>query len=1137
MKKNDFAKIQQKIIQKNYPHAIIMFKRLPTNIMYENFDTLMTDGFYKHITKNRNSQNITVALSALKSFYCYSYNSEILWNLLILKLIISELKNDLEVFKEIENKIFLHELENIINLYNSLSDIAKNSHKGIELLVHLNQLKLVDKINEYDDEYKKTCSELYVSKIQYFMENSQLRDKTSAIFKDVNFLSEYIIYKVTQETSSYDNLIRYMHIDNSYNDIDHYEVIINYLLETSRRNDLHSTIIHAIEDIYNITHDERLLSIIYLNKKNFDLSNEVIEQQMYFEYELIGDYEKVYEITSKNIKNFKHDYCSYLFNLKSSILISRDNSELEDKLVLRELYQNLKIIFNLSGDKVYHHAYICLRFLEQYRLFRWSKLFSTYIIAYLDKFSETDLNYFNHVYSFDGNFNPNRLLISKNRKYDHIFVNCLNYYKILNNHCEDFDLNIDNTASWLNLVKYYRADIVDIKPTESLESILDFHFNYVYINKLIHVKKIDEAVACLVKWLVDRTQFYNLHPFDEVFDLVVNDDFSNPVYKLIILYYKIYAYDSEDNEERDLISKARVLLETILQDYEINKIDEFCSEYAYIDKKILYFFLYFVWQTEFMRNTLIYESIDEIQEERINICKKLISLDTTEKQKYIAELQERIKNLEINKISNLLHSSKVFVDINSVKRVCLDRLDKSFESFKQLISNSKNEQSTFFIVRDSNTSNITEVESIEEIDLESSKVFNVDGYIFKAHKIDQRSLLKFKDIISDVTNEFLMGATGLNSYLSTGIRHGILRNTWRNPIEKEQLLPSLLYGNFSNKIVDALPESERIFVYEKLQSFSDGIDLTIDFVTERLIQISTGYEYSMLYSADSKFSEQSVNLNVFNYIISFDDVTLLMQKGKSDLPTFIDDLINLLWLKTDECLYRMRSILDTDIKIRFREIFQELTESIIALRHSEQSDLINSIVSAESNFFKTFQETQQWFNKNNVYQLPELPLSRCVEISKNIISKTIFGLNEWGGPIFTINDDPYLSGRYVSDLVYVFLDLFNNAYQHSKLDPNELLISLDIQHNEDQVSILFENNLYLPMIELDKSLTKLEEIRESIRNNKSKELAQRDSNSGLHKINNRICNTLLFSDTSLDFYIDEKKEKFIIKIEFRINRS
>ena len=172
-----------------------------------------------------------------------------------------------------------------------------------------------------------------------------------------------------------------------------------------------------------------------------------------------------------------------------------------------------------------------------------------------------------------------------------------------------------------------------------------------------------------------------------------------------------------------------------------------------------------------------------------------------------------------------------------------------------------------------------------------------------------------------------------------------------------------------------------------------------------------------------------------------------------------------------------------------------------------------------------------------MYQLPELPLSRCVEISKNIISKTIFGLNEWDGPTFTINDDPYLSGRYVSDLVYVFLDLFNNAYQHSKLDPNELLISLDIQHNEDQVSILFENNLYLPMIELDKSLTKLEEIRESIRNNKSKELAQRDSNSGLHKINNRICNTLLFSDTSLDFYIDEKKEKFIIKIEFRINRS
>lgn len=1137
MKHNNLAKIQLNINLRKYDLAIAQFKRLPTNIMYENFDKFINGFVLKHIFRKRNSDVIHDALKTQNNFYFCSYNSEILWNLLLLKKIASSINEDLYTFEEIEKNIFLNKLDGLYEKYQSISDVAKKSHKGIELLVHLNQLKLVSELPKFEDDYKTACIEQYISKIQFYVENSTLKERILSDLSEKS-VAEYFIYKVTQELTEKDMLLIYAHIDRSYNDIDYYEDVINYLLETSMRADLHSTVIKALEDLYEITQDKRLLPLIYSSKKNYDVEPSLLDRQMYFEYDLLAEYEKVLAITKKNIEEESDDYCSYLFYIKSFVLTNPDEEIYSDSLILGELFKHFKIIFNLSGDKVYYHAYTCLRLLDQYKICRWSRIFSTYIMAYLDKFSETNFRYFNFVYGFDYNFNPLRSYFYRNKKYHNYYPNCISYNALIEDKYSTIEEDSAGKLTWTKLLKYYRSKNINLSYDSeySVENILYFHLNYIYTNKLIENNRINDAIELIVKQIVENTQFYNLHPFKETFDIVIQDDFINPIYKLIIVYYKIYAFDPEENEERDLISNARILLESIIINYEDNRIDEFCSEFSYLDSNIRNFFLSHVWQIEFMKNTLVYESINEIQEERINICKKLIELDPDSESKYLNELQEKIKTLEINKISNLIHASKVFVDVNSVKRACLDRLDKSYESFKQLRSHSKDEQPTIFLVRDSN-SEFTEEEEASDLleSFDTSKVINFNGYKFKALKIDQKSLLKFKDIISDVTNEFLMGATGLNSYLSTGIRHGILGNHLRNPIEKEQLLPSYLDRNLSNKIVDTLGNKE--VIYELLQNFSDDIDNTIDFITERLIQISISYEFAFLYDTHDKFSQQSVNLNIFNYIFTFDEAEMLISKGKADLSSFIDDLINLLWLKTDACLLRMRHVLATTIKQRFRVIFRQLIDSLIKVGESEQGDLINSIVSAESNFFKIFQEAQQWFNKNNVYQLPELQLSRCVEISKNIITRTIFSLKDWEGLKLEFDNDPYLSGRYVSDLVYMFLDLFNNAYQHSKLEPNDLKIELNIQHNDGKVLIDSKNNLNLELINLEEIKAKLEGIRESIRNNKSKELAQKDSNSGLHKINNRICNILLFNDASLNFDIDEPNSQFIVKIEFTINRS
>lgn len=1134
MKKNNMALIQKKIMSRNYGYATYLYKKLPTNLMYENFDKIVTGLYFKHICINRNSNNITNAINSQKFFSFHGYNQEVLWNALIIKRFSNAIIQDIKTFKEIENKIFLNDISNLKSLYERLSEVAKKSHKGIEVLVHLEYLNVLDGREKFFDVYGDLCRNYYISKVKYFVENKKIEEKIYDDYGDTG-LAEYLKYKITGDVNNTDKLILFIDIDRNFNDIDYYESFVNYLVERSMVRDYHSCVANSIEEIFNITGDERLLPIISLNKKNLNIEYLEIKKNSYFEYELIGDYRKVLEITNNNIAIEKYDYCSYLFYIKSNIILKNDLEFGSSDSIQKSIYNYLKIIFNLSGDKVYHSAYTCLRLLDQYNVFNWAKFYSKYLIAYLDAFTNQNLEYFNIAFGYSGNVSPIRLVLAKDKNISKYFPNSEMFGNLVYNNFDIKDIDHEENCSWLSLLKYYRSKESICNLLRSPEEILNFHYSYIYIKKLIDSNNKDLAINILVSNLVTKPQFYNLYPLDLVFDLIVDNDFIDGISRSIIIFYKVNSQNLDENYERDLISKIRILLENILDKYEENLIQNFLDDYKDLNFDILIFFLYHIWDEYFMKNTLIYESVNQIREERIQVLKKLVDLDPDNKNKYINELQEKIKNQEINKISNLLHSSKVFVDVNSVKKACMDRLDKSFESFKNLIASNKNEEKLILLIHDNDGSgnSNTNDDGIDQLShFDKSTVINFSGQKYKAHKIDQRSLLKFKDLITDVTNEFLMGASGLNSYLSTGIRHGILRSTLRNPLEKEQLMPSLLTGIMNNKIVEN--EINKNEIYEKIQKFSNEIDSIIDFITERIIQITVSYEFSVLYSMHDKYKYHSVNVNVFNYTFTFEEASQLIDKGKNDLSLFIDDLLNMLWLKTDEFLSKIKLILNTDIKQRFTDAFLTLHQDLLAINIIEQRELMNSIVSAESNFLRIFDETLHWFNKNNVYQLPELQFTRCIEISKNIIGKIIFDLNQWDGLKFMIDNDPIISGRYVSDLVYIFLDLFKNAYQHSKVDPKDLEIFLDISHLDGKFKIHFENNINLSLIDIVEVQNNLENIRVSIMQNESSELAQLDINSGLHKINNRISNDLLFQDKDIVFLLNESDSKFIIDIEFSI---
>ncbi|MEQ1127471.1 hypothetical protein ABLT91_19045, partial [Acinetobacter pittii] len=104
MKVNQILKIKQKISQKKYNYAVYFFKQLSTDSMRNKFDILINGEILDFVCDGRNSGDLVKAFSKMK-YYTVSFNSEILWNLLILKNRIKNIESDLKIFEKIENKI------------------------------------------------------------------------------------------------------------------------------------------------------------------------------------------------------------------------------------------------------------------------------------------------------------------------------------------------------------------------------------------------------------------------------------------------------------------------------------------------------------------------------------------------------------------------------------------------------------------------------------------------------------------------------------------------------------------------------------------------------------------------------------------------------------------------------------------------------------------------------------------------------------------------------------------------------------------------------------------------------------------------------------------------------------------------
>ncbi len=572
--------------------------------------------------------------------------------------------------------------------------------------------------------------------------------------------------------------------------------------------------------------------------------------------------------------------------------------------------------------------------------------------------------------------------------------------------------------------------------------------------------------------------------------------------------------------------ESRASLRVSFENYHvsngISKPEDLNSQEILLRNKIAY--LDKVWSPKTMQQTMLYEGTRHIEEERVRVCQLLTELDAENSIKYEIEIKDRVKNLEINKALKLIESSKVHVDIDAIKRNLILKLGNSYEKYKSYLDESSNRASIELTHRINKL-----IEDINDGFKNNEKKFMLLGG--STGEVSSAFFMIGREIIS----EFLVGEHGLNSYLSTQIRHGTINNTLRKSVEDENLISSFDESKNSYKEnsywlerCNHLSEPEKMLLSNLFAKFSSDYDDLISHVKNDLLQIN------WVSSADRPDKKDAL----FVYRISMQEMQSMQSNtiNSESLNDIVDRFIEFLWKKTDENLKTARTVIGVNVKEKFSDIFDALTNGIETINtNNAMQEIHNAIASSRSSLELRIAEVVGWFHRNEVYERQDYELEFPAQIARKMLLNTKSKLSE-DFNIEIIRDMEDLKiimpGRGLDDFVYIFYELFENALKRSNLPPSQINLKVFLSVKNGNINLRVTNSVNKQLI-TQKEIDRIEDSKLQLSNGISKRI-QEEGGTGFLKISKALKSSI-YRNQEISFDLGKKKDNFFVNITFGVS--
>ncbi len=685
---------------------------------------------------------------------------------------------------------------------------------------------------------------------------------------------------------------------------------------------------------------------------------------------------------------------------------------------------------------------------------------------------------------------------------------------ILSDSCREqhFSFEFINSSSLAYLVQQQKGTIQTIKASNLPENRKRILNAFLYQKD----KKYEEAIL-LWEEMLSETSLKNfqrekilqnlfkcyeeLSQFDKCIDLYVDNYFNNPLlvsniavdrikkkirtakYKNINhninlpLFYKLT--NSEDYDVHTAY-ECYLLARDCFTPTELIKL-----ETKDIDKKIIYF-LSDICTLDIFKHSPFITSSKHKYNERINVCKSLMLLDSISESEYKDEIERLTKRLIIQKGIQEIDESKIYVNQTGIIETELKNIISIFRRFKMI-------------------GELQSEKDISIINLYSDKVLsykmsdNNEGNEFS--KDPQFDI--YKDIFYFLRDKFLFSNYGLQQYLSARIRHGVLLGEVRPLFESLNLITEKEKGIDSYKNNTSwdiytinLNEVNIAKFQEVFSEFSGNIDALInDEILSKSLQIKI----------EDKNPSGWLDYNFDDLILQ---ISYLAHKDIESVEEFANAIFSELWSRTKKNLSDIKTKINGEIKDKFFDLLLKLEQGLIEVFGTIPELLANNINEARVNIENKLIKVANWFSITES-NISDFQIEKIIDVSLEY-NKTII-------PIKEINCNSLFKGVYyppLVDLVRIFMD---NATKHSGVDNERVKFYVSISEQSDLLNIQFRNPL-APSIDIDNLKSKICSFTLDL--NKS----MKERGSGFHKAMRIIKTDLVNQENDMALSINDENE-------------
>lgn len=390
----------------------------------------------------------------------------------------------------------------------------------------------------------------------------------------------------------------------------------------------------------------------------------------------------------------------------------------------------------------------------------------------------------------------------------------------------------------------------------------------------------------------------------------------------------------------------------------------------------------------------------------------------------------------------------------------------------------------------------------------------------------QYGFMAFKDIFFEIRDMFISKKHfGLDSYLSTKIRHGTLDGQLFKPFTANNLTTTknkadeFIINEYWDYYYYSIPDDKREKIQAALCKFSNDIDIACSEVKKKWIQVKT---------------EKINSEGLFDYSFSNSELyDLFMAKYSSieNFGVFLDLIIKDLLERTEKNLDVIKTKIQTNLKNSFFSALNKIHEFFGDMFYrSKSSEMVNAIANCRTDIQNELDNLCRWFSFSQDKAIDSFDLSLVLETSEEVL------FNIYGNRIKihkNIEQDLLkgLDGRYFVHFVDIFYILLDNVIKHSLLD-FELN---DIRIQASSCDGILEMNMVNSLSEkfpFEENILKIKTICKEISDELNQEKWASEGESGFHKIIKIIKYDLRCR--SYEFKFEPLAENLEFKVSFEL---